>query len=79
MPQALKFAVRKTGSLGDSKTAKKANRTDFTLMHDVMVQNNFGIVRVENDAGGTPRATWHLFGSTGNENEIMRLRAMTLK
>ncbi|MBE7465637.1 MAG: alkaline phosphatase family protein [Planctomycetes bacterium] len=75
MPAFLKLLVKKGGVLGDDHQTKKANPTTFKLLH-TLCRNNFGIVQVHTKPD--IRVTWDLYGSTGEEDEIVRLKRIDL-
>jgi len=77
-PPGLKFAVRENGELGDSKARLKGNPTAFRLLHRVLSQNNYGIVEAD-CTGASPAIQWHIYGNTGQADEVMRLKALSLE
>lgn len=77
-PPGLKFAVRDNGKLGDSDLRQRNNPTFFNLLHRVLSQNNFGIVEATS-SGAKPEINWHIYGNTGQTDEVMRLKALRLE
>jgi alkaline phosphatase D len=51
--------------------------TAFNKIH-VMTRNNFGIVAAHPDAPPAEQVSWDLYGSTGEEDEIVRLKRIWL-
>ena len=67
----LKLAVRKRGELNGC-----SDRTTFTRLH-VFEDNNFGFVR-RTKKDGRLNLSWNLYGSTGREDEVVRLKRIQL-
>ena len=73
----LKLVVRERGELGDQKKIEKEDRTSFVRLH-VFEENNFGLVHACVNDGQTLELSWDLYGSTGQEGEVVRLKRVGL-
>lgn len=74
---ALELIVRNNGTLGAEKSVRENNPTTFRLFH-TFKRNNFGIVRTTRGSGGALELSWELYGSTGEEDEIVKLKRIKL-
>jgi alkaline phosphatase D len=73
----LKFAVKDLGRLAHRDGEPADQLTAFNKIH-VMTRNNFGIVAAHPDAPPPEQVSWDLYGSTGEEDEIVRLKRIWL-
>jgi len=78
VPPLLKLAVREAGSLGDAELMPPEKRTVFQILHPPFARNNFGIVSARQRAKDDVDITWNLYGGTGEEDEIVRLKGVRL-
>lgn len=72
--RALQLVVREAGTLDHSAGGKP---TSFRRLH-VFPDNNFGLIHAERRAGGGVDLAWDLYGSTGEPDEIVKLRRVDL-
>ena len=75
--ELLKLAVKDSGSLGHADDVPDDKRTNFTQLH-IMNRNNFGIISAQPDAATKAKVSWDLYGSTGEADEIVRLKRVWL-
>jgi alkaline phosphatase D len=78
IPPLLKLAVRGAGKLGDTDKVDPQHRTAFQILHPPFGRNNFALVSVRSGTGGDVRISWNLYGGTGEEDEVVRLKEVSL-
>jgi alkaline phosphatase D len=72
----LKLIVRKNGSLKYARKEKEP--VTFSLLHDVMIRNNFGIIRMHNAQEDNPEIWWDLYSNTAEPGGSMKMRRLAL-
>jgi len=78
----LKLTVKDKGDLGYFKNDEKGDeiaspkKTKYKLLN-LCDTNNFAIVRAKSD-GGEIKVFWDLYGSTDDEDEIVKLKRVTI-
>lgn len=70
----LKLIVKKRGKI---QGVPERNRTSFQCLH-VFDDNNFGLIHVRNKAKQKTEISWDLYGSTGEEDQVVRLKRLHL-
>jgi alkaline phosphatase D len=75
-PEALALVVRDAGWLGDAESVPQPDRYSYRCL-DKLPQNNFGIVRVEGEAGDTSVA-WILYSRAPDGRNIVRHKRIDL-
>ena len=78
IPPLLKFAVSGAGKLGDTDNVDAKSRTAFQILHPPFGRNNFGIISITSRPDGDVNISWNLYGGTGEEDEIVRLKEVRL-
>lgn len=79
IPPLLKLAVSGAGKLGDTDLVDAKRRTAFQILHAPFARNNFGIVSITSSTEGEINISWNLYGGTGEEDEIVRLKEVRLE
>ena len=70
----LKLVVRQTGELKETTSP-----TSCLSLHEPFPANNFGLVHIEKRPSGPPKLMWDLYGSTGTEEQLVRLKRLELE
>jgi alkaline phosphatase D len=78
IPALLKLAVRGAGNLGDADSIPPEKRTVFQTLHAPFARNNFGMISVRQRGDGDVDIGWSLYGGTGEEDEVVRLKEVRL-
>ncbi len=86
--EALELLVRDNGDLGapklpndatdEQRKAHEDRLTRFSLIH-VFNRNNYGVIKMTPRENEDIKVSWELYGSTGKENEIIKLERVMLK
>jgi alkaline phosphatase D len=79
IPPLVKFAVRGAGKLGDRDEVEANRLTAFQILHAPFGRNNFGIISVNPETESDVKISWNLYGGTGEEDEIVRLKEVRLE
>lgn len=79
IPPLLKLAVSSAGKLGDTDNVDPKSRTAFQILHPPFARNNFGIISIKSGAENDVNISWNLYGGTGEEDEIVRLKEVRLE
>ena len=79
IPPLLKLAVSGAGKLGDTDKVDAKSRTAFQILHPPFGRNNFGIISITSRPDGDVNISWNLYGGTGEEDEIVRLKEVRLE
>lgn len=74
----LKLIVKKNGQLKYPEKAKPDEPVTFSLLHDVLVRNNFGIIRMRNARDENPEIWWDLYSNTAEPGGSMKSRRIDL-
>lgn len=74
----LKLIVRKNGSLNYPKKPAVKEPVTFSLLHEVLPRNNFGIIRMRNARQDEPEILWDLFSNTPEPGGSMKLQRIRL-
>jgi alkaline phosphatase D len=79
IPPLLKLAVQGNGKLGDTDHVEARKRTAFQILHPPFGRNNFAVISISSRPGGDVNISWNLYGGTGEEDEIARLKEVQLE
>jgi len=72
------WVIGKDEALGVRTRESAPDQVTFSLLHDVLIRNNFGIIRMRDAQSENPEIWWDLFSNTAEPGGSMKMRRIRL-